>query len=278
MNADWDDLRVFLTLAREGSLTAAARRLERQPSDGGAAGQGAGGDASARGCSTACPTASCSTSAGEGLLGDAQAMERAAESIHRRSAGLTDTVARHRAALGRRGDGRLHRAPSAAAAPPAAMHRVRADGQPHAGQPVAPRGRSPDPRAGARSRPASSPAGSAGWPMRSMAPLGAAPERRSRERCAAWPGSASTTITTTCPGQSWVLDLLDGARPAVRVQQLAGAAAGGAGRRGPRGAALLSGRRRSGAAAASAPSSRRSPPINGCWCIATCALCRGCAR
>ena len=29
MAADWDDLRVFLTLAREGNLTAAARRLDR---------------------------------------------------------------------------------------------------------------------------------------------------------------------------------------------------------------------------------------------------------
>ena len=28
MIADWDDLRVFLTLSREGNLTATARRLE----------------------------------------------------------------------------------------------------------------------------------------------------------------------------------------------------------------------------------------------------------
>jgi DNA-binding transcriptional LysR family regulator len=89
--ADWDDLRVFLTLAREGNLTAAARRLEvSHPTV-------------ARRIKTLeerlgarlfdrLPDRFALTSAGEELLTDTEAMERAAESIHRRSAGLGDTT------------------------------------------------------------------------------------------------------------------------------------------------------------------------------------------
>jgi len=91
MVEDWGDLRVFLTLAREGNLTAAARRLAvSHPTV-------------ARRIRTLesaigtrlfdrLPDRFVLTTAGEGLLGDAQVMEQAAESIDRRSAGLTDTV------------------------------------------------------------------------------------------------------------------------------------------------------------------------------------------
>jgi DNA-binding transcriptional LysR family regulator len=91
MTADWDDVRVFLTLAREGNLTAAARQL------------GVSHPTVARRIKTLedaigarlfdrLPDRYALTAAGEELLGDARAMETAAESIHRRSAGLTDTA------------------------------------------------------------------------------------------------------------------------------------------------------------------------------------------
>ena len=91
MNPNWDDLRVFLALAREGTLTTAARSLgvshptvsrrvavlERQ----------IGARLFER-----LPDRFVPTSAGEELLADTEAMEKAAHSIHRRSAGLSDTV------------------------------------------------------------------------------------------------------------------------------------------------------------------------------------------
>ncbi len=91
MDPNWDDLRVFLALAREGTLTTAARALgvshptvsrrvavlERQ----------IGARLFER-----LPDRFVPTSAGEELLADTQAMEKAAHSIHRRSAGLSDTV------------------------------------------------------------------------------------------------------------------------------------------------------------------------------------------
>ena len=91
MIADWDDLRVFLALAREGNLTATARKL------------GVSHPTIARRIKALedrigarlfdrLPDRFVLTSAGEELLADAEAMERAAESIHRRSAGLTDTA------------------------------------------------------------------------------------------------------------------------------------------------------------------------------------------
>ena len=91
MIRDWGDLRVFLTLAREGNLTAAARQL------------GVSHPTVARRIKALehaigarlfdrLPDRFALTAAGEELLDDAQAMEQAAESIHRRSAGLSDTV------------------------------------------------------------------------------------------------------------------------------------------------------------------------------------------
>ncbi len=91
MLADWDDLRVFLTLAREGNLTASAKRLEvshptvarRLKSLEAALGTQ---------LFDRLPDRFALTPAGEDLLADAQAMEQAAEAIHRRSAGLGDTA------------------------------------------------------------------------------------------------------------------------------------------------------------------------------------------
>lgn len=91
MEPNWDDLRVFLALAREGTLTTAARTLgvshptvarrvralEKQ----------IGARLFERLSDRFVPT-----TAGEQLLGDTQAMEQAALSINRRSAGLSDTV------------------------------------------------------------------------------------------------------------------------------------------------------------------------------------------
>jgi DNA-binding transcriptional LysR family regulator len=84
-------LRVFLALAREGNLTAAARLLGvSHPTV--ARRVKALEDAIGARLFDRLPDRFVLTAAGEELLDDAQAMERAAESIHRRSAGLTDTV------------------------------------------------------------------------------------------------------------------------------------------------------------------------------------------
>jgi DNA-binding transcriptional LysR family regulator len=91
MTPDWDDLRVFLTLAREGTLTTAAKAL------------GVSHPTVARRVAALekqigvrlferLPDRFVPTSAGEELLEDTEAMERAALSIDRRSAGLSDTV------------------------------------------------------------------------------------------------------------------------------------------------------------------------------------------
>jgi DNA-binding transcriptional LysR family regulator len=91
MEANWDDLRVFLTLAREGTLTTAAKAL------------GVSHPTVARRVASLekqigarlfdrLPDRFVPTSAGESLLEDTEAMERAALSIDRRSAGLSDTV------------------------------------------------------------------------------------------------------------------------------------------------------------------------------------------
>jgi DNA-binding transcriptional LysR family regulator len=92
MTADWDDLRIFLALAREGKLTAVARLLDvSHPTVARRI------KALERAIGTRLfdrlPDRFVLTAAGEGLLADAQAMEQAAEAIHRRSAGLgSDTT------------------------------------------------------------------------------------------------------------------------------------------------------------------------------------------
>ena len=88
MTADWDDLRMFLALGRHGKLTAVARRLDvSHPTVARRI------KALERAIGTRLfdrlPDRFVLTAAGEGLMADAQAMEQAAEAIHRRSAGLT---------------------------------------------------------------------------------------------------------------------------------------------------------------------------------------------
>ena len=87
---DWDDLRVFLTLAREGNLTAAARRLHISHPTVARRVKGLEDAVGAR-LFDRLPDRFVLTAAGEELLADSEAMERAAESIERRSAGLGDT-------------------------------------------------------------------------------------------------------------------------------------------------------------------------------------------
>ncbi|HXP76524.1 MAG TPA: LysR family transcriptional regulator [Stellaceae bacterium] len=91
MRADWDDLRVFLTLAAEGRLTAAARKLGvSHPTV--ARRIKALEDAIGARLFDQLPDRFVPTAAGEELLADAREMERAAESIERRSIGLGDTT------------------------------------------------------------------------------------------------------------------------------------------------------------------------------------------
>lgn len=87
MPADWGDLRIFLTLARERKLAAAARKLgishptvARRVK---ALEQAIGARLFDR-----LPDHFVLTAAGEELMADVQSMENAADSIHRRSAGL----------------------------------------------------------------------------------------------------------------------------------------------------------------------------------------------
>lgn len=91
MNADWSDLRVFLTLSRAGNLTAAARQLDVSHPTVSRRVKALEGAIGAR-LFDRLADRFVLTPAGEELLVDAQAMERAAESIHRRSAGLSDAA------------------------------------------------------------------------------------------------------------------------------------------------------------------------------------------
>jgi len=86
---NWDDLNVFLTLARAGKLTAVARQLDvSHPTV--ARRVKALEDAIGARLFDRLPDRYVLTEAGEGLMADAEAMERAADSIHRRSAGMAD--------------------------------------------------------------------------------------------------------------------------------------------------------------------------------------------
>src|SRR5262249_32469648 len=91
MTVDWNDLRVFLTLAREGSLTAAARRLEVSHPTVARRIKTLEESLGAR-LFDRLPDKFVLTTAGEALLEDAAQMERPAESLQRRSARLGDTV------------------------------------------------------------------------------------------------------------------------------------------------------------------------------------------
>jgi DNA-binding transcriptional LysR family regulator len=91
MIADWDDLRVFLALSRESNLTATARKLGVSHPTVARRVKSLEDTIGAR-LFDRLPDRFVLTAAGEELLADAQAMEQAAESIGRRSAGLTDTA------------------------------------------------------------------------------------------------------------------------------------------------------------------------------------------
>jgi DNA-binding transcriptional LysR family regulator len=91
MEANWDDLRIFLTLAREGTLTTAAKALGVSHPTVARRVAALEAQIGAR-LFDRLPDRFVPTSAGEELLGDTAAMERAALSIDRRSASLSDTV------------------------------------------------------------------------------------------------------------------------------------------------------------------------------------------
>jgi DNA-binding transcriptional LysR family regulator len=88
MITGWDDLRMFLALARHGKLTAVARLLDVSHPTVARRVKALEETVGAR-LFDRLPDRFALTAAGEGLLADAEAMERAAESIHRRSAGLS---------------------------------------------------------------------------------------------------------------------------------------------------------------------------------------------
>jgi DNA-binding transcriptional LysR family regulator len=91
MIEDWDDLRMFLALAREGKLSAVAKRLGVSHPTVARRVKQLEATVGAR-LFDRLPDRFVLTSAGEGLLGDVESMEEAAASIRRRSAGLTDAV------------------------------------------------------------------------------------------------------------------------------------------------------------------------------------------
>src|SRR5437868_13388833 len=91
MAPNWDDLRVFLTLAREGTLTTAAKALGVSHPTVARRVQALESQIGAR-LFERLPDRFVPTAAGEELLADTESMEKAALSINRRSAGLSDTV------------------------------------------------------------------------------------------------------------------------------------------------------------------------------------------
>jgi DNA-binding transcriptional LysR family regulator len=234
MTADWNDLRVFLTLAREGSLTAAARRLEVSHPTVARRIKALEDNIGAR-LFDRLPDKFALTAAGEGLLEDATAMERAAESLQRRSAGLGDTVhgtvrlsaGEAMAAFIARHLPRLRHKLQCIEIELTASHMLanlsRREADLLIREQVPDLGSIVTRRLGRAAYAVYGAAGATGLGL---------PERLSREslRRVAWVGFDDDH--NYMPGQSWVLDLLDGARPAVRVnnwlvlQQAVGAGAG----------------------------------------------------
>ena len=91
METNWDDLRVFLALAREGTLVKTAKALRVSHPTVSRRVQALEQHIGAR-LFERLPDRFVPTAAGEELLADTEAMEKAALSINRRSAGLSDTV------------------------------------------------------------------------------------------------------------------------------------------------------------------------------------------
>lgn len=216
MTAAWDDLRVFLMLAREGNLTASARKLEvSHPTVARrtrALEQAIGARLFDR-----LPDRFVLTAAGEELLADAQAMEQAAESIHRRSAGLTDTA---------RGTVRISAGETMASFLALHLPRLRRDLQcvefelaeshmladlSRREADLMIRERVPDLASIVTRR-----LGQVAYAIYGTPQLAAGTQAtRDALRQAAWAGFDEAHHYM--PGQSWLLALLDGARPAVRV-------------------------------------------------------------
>jgi DNA-binding transcriptional LysR family regulator len=91
MEPSWDDLRIFLSLARGGTLTTAARALGVSHPTVARRVQALEKQIGAR-LFDRLPDRFVPTAAGAELLADTEAMEKAALSINRRSAGLSDPV------------------------------------------------------------------------------------------------------------------------------------------------------------------------------------------
>jgi DNA-binding transcriptional LysR family regulator len=91
MEPSWDDLRIFLSLAREGTLTTAAKTLGVSHPTVARRVQALEKQIGAR-LFERLPDRFVPTAAGAELLADTEAMEKAAQSINRRSARLSDTV------------------------------------------------------------------------------------------------------------------------------------------------------------------------------------------
>ena len=91
MALNWDDLRIFLAVAREGNLSSAARALKVTQPTVGRRLRGLEATLSAR-LFDRLPDGFVPTSAGAELLPMAEAMERNAEALDRRQAALADGV------------------------------------------------------------------------------------------------------------------------------------------------------------------------------------------
>lgn len=215
MIADWDDLRVFLTLARDGKLAAAARRLDVSHPTVARRVKALEESIGAR-LFDRLPDRFVLTAAGEELLGDAQAMEQAADSIHRRSAGLSDTA---------RGTVRLSAGEAMTAFLAERLPRLRRDLQSVELELIEShmlanlsrreadlliREQVPDLASIVTRR-----LGRAAYAV--YAGPGLAIADRSQEALRRLPWIGFDEEHTYMPGQSWMLDLLGGARPGVRV-------------------------------------------------------------
>ena len=88
----WDDLRVFLAVARHEPAAGAGRGARARPDDGRAADRGARGGARGAGSSTARPQGYALTEAGRSLLAHAQAMESQARAAAEEIGGQADRL------------------------------------------------------------------------------------------------------------------------------------------------------------------------------------------
>ena len=275
MEANWDDLRIFLSLAREGTLVKTAKSLGVSHPTVSRRVQALEKQIGAR-LFERLPDRFVPTAAGEELLADTEAMEKAALSIERRSAGLGDTVS---------GVVRLSAGEAMAVLVARHLPWLRARLQHIEFEVIA-----SHTLANLSRR-------EADLLIREQVPeLAGIVTRKLCKVAYAVYAARDFPLKRTHPGRSGrpALDRLRrrpqlhagpalaarAARPATgdQGQQLARPARCRACRLGPRRDALLS--RRSGCqrCAASAACCPRSPPSNGCWCTAICAPCRGCGR